>query len=196
MSRPPRRARIRRSRIKSVRTRPAPADALPPDEMAYEPSAAPGAYPAVSHQGVSTRPAPADALPPDEMAYEPSAAPRTYPAVSPGVVPWEITHDVLRDRTGLKLHLVNEVKASADMTVKTESRLEVWADNRHPAHTTALGQHFRTITRTDGTINIDTAASVRSTEDAIHVAIDLDVRLNGLPHHQRRWVETFKRELL
>ena len=41
----------------------------------------------------------------------------------------------------------------------------------------------------------DTSANVRSTEDAIHVALDLDVRLNGLPHHQRRWVETFKRAL-
>ena len=145
---------------------------------------------------VPTRPAPAGELPPDEMTYEPSAAPRTYPEVSPRVVPWEITHDVMRDRTGLKLYRLDEVNASADMTVKTESRLEVWADNRNPAATTAIGQHFRTITRADGTINIDTSANVRSTEDAIHVALDLDVRLNGLSHHQRRWVETFKRELL
>ena len=146
--------------------------------------------------GVPIRESPAGELPPDEMAYEPSAAPRTYPEVSPGVVPWEITHDVMRDRTGLRLHLVNESKPSADMTLKLESRLEVWADNRNPADTTAIGQHFRTITRSDGTINIDTSANVRSTEGAIHVAIDLNVRLNGLPHHQRRWVETFKRELL
>ena len=165
--------------------------------MAYEPSAAPRTYPEVSPRVVSTRPAPADALPPDEMDYEPSAAPRTYPEVSPREVPWEITHDVLRDRTGLRLHLVNEVKASRRHDrASTESRLEVWADNRHPAKTTAIGQHFRTITRADGTINIDTSANVRSTEDHIHVALDLDVRLNGLPHHQRRWVETFRRELL
>ena len=177
-------------------SRQAPADELPPDEMAYEPSSAPRMHPEDSARVVSTREAPAGALPPDEMAYEPSAAPRRYPEVSPREVPWEITHDVLRDRTGLRLHLANEVKASADMTVKTESRLEVWADNRNPANTTALGQHFRTITRTDGTINIDTSANVRSTEDNIHVALDLDVRFNGLSHHQRRWVETFKRKLL
>ena len=82
------------------------------------------------------------------------------------------------------------------MPAKSGSRLAVRADNRHPADTTATGQHFRTITPSDGTINIDTSATIRSTEDAIHVAIDLDVRLNGLPHHQKRWVETFKRELL
>lgn len=169
---------------------------LPPDEMEVEPSAAPRTYPEDSARVVPGREAPAGPLPPDEMEYEPSAAPRTYPEVSPRIVPWEITHDVMRDRTGLKLYRLDEVKASADMTVRTESRLEVWADNRNPAATTAIGQHFRTITRADGTINIDTSANVRSTKDAIHVALDLDVRLNGLPHHQRRWVETFKRRLL
>ena len=145
---------------------------------------------------VPTRHAPAGELPPDEMAYESSAAPRTYPEASPRVVPWEITQDMLRDRTGLRLHLVGESRASADMTVKTESRLEVWANNRNPADTTAIGQHFRTITRTDSVINVDTSANVRSTQDAFHVSIDLNVRINGLPHHQRRWVESFKRELL
>ena len=121
-----------------------------------------------------------------------------------------------QDGTGFRLHHLDEVRYSDDMTVKTESplgvwagyrnsaeivvtsesHLEVWADNRNPANTTAAGQHVRTITRTDGTINIDTSAKVRSTHDAIHVALDLEVRLNGLPHHQKRWVETFKRELL
>ena len=67
---------------------------------------------------------------------------------------------------------------------------------RNPADTSAIGQHFRTITRTDSVINVDTSANVRSTQDSFHVSIDLDVRINGLPHHQRRWVETFKRELL
>ena len=116
---------------------------------------------------VPTRDAPAGELPPDEMAYEPSAAPRTYPEASPREIPWEITQDMMRDRTGLRLHLVGESRASADMTVKMESRLEVWANNRNPADTTAIGQHFRTITRTDSVINVDTSANVRSTQDAI-----------------------------
>ena len=145
---------------------------------------------------VPTRDAPIGELPPDEMEYEPSASPRKYPEASPREVPWEIAHDMLRDRTGLRLHTVNEDRASADMNVRTEAKLEVWANNRDPADTTAIGQHLRTITRTDGVINVDTSANVRSTEDAIHVSIDLDVRINGLPHLQRRWVESFRRELL
>ncbi len=72
-----------------------------------------------------------------------------------------------QDSTGFKLHHLDEFRYSEDMVVKvqpclgvwagyrihaeivvtSESHLEVWADNRHPAHTTAIGQHFRTITR-------------------------------------------------
>ena len=66
---------------------------------------------------------------------------------------------------------------------------------RNPADTSAIGQHFKTITRTDSVVNVDTSANVRSTQDTLHVSIDLNVRLNGL-HHQRRWVKSFKRELL
>ena len=145
---------------------------------------------------VPTRAASEGQVPPDEMEYESSANPRVYPQASPDVVPWEISQDMLRDRTGLKLHLVNETRSSKDMTVKMETLLEVWADNRNPANTSGIGRHLRTITRQDGVINVDTSANVRSTEDAIHMTIDLDVRINGLPHHQRRWVESFKRELL
>ena len=82
------------------------------------------------------------------------------------------------------------------MIVETGFRLEVRADNRNPANTTAIGQHFRAITRTDSVINVDTSANVRSTQDTIQVSIDLNVRINGLPHHQRRWLESFNRELL
>lgn len=145
---------------------------------------------------VPTRHAPEGELPPDEMEYESSSDPVKYPEVSSDVIPWEIAHDMLRDRTGLRLHRIDENKASSDIKVTLESKLEVWADNRNPAETEAIGEHFRTITRTDGVINVDTRARVLSTEDAINVSIDLDVRVDGLPHHQRRWVESFKRELL
>ena len=145
---------------------------------------------------VPTRHAPDGELPPDEMEYEPSTEPVKYPAASRDVIPWEIAHDMLRDRTGLRLHRIDENRASSDITVKLESKLEVWADNRNPSDTTAIGQHLRTITRKDGVINVDTCAKVQSTEELINVTIDLDVRVDGLPRHNRRWVESFKRELL
>ena len=75
--------------------------------------------------------------------------------------------------------------------MKTEPSLGVWAGYRNPAATTAISQQFRTITRSDGVINVDTSATTHSARDAFHMAIDL----NSLPHQQRR-VESFKREWL
>ncbi len=78
-----------------------------------------------------------------------------------------------------------------------------WSPGWRCGPTTAIPQTLRPSantsapsTRTDSVINVDTSANVRSTQDAIHVSIDLNVRINGLPHHQRRWVESFQRELL
>ena len=135
-------------------------------------------------------------MPLNEIVFQTSTNPRLYPQCSPDEIPWEITHDMLRDRTGLKLRLVNENPVNKDMMVKMENTLEVWTNNREPEKTSAIGKHLRTITRIDGVINVDTCSNVRSTKDSIHVTIDLDVRINGLPHHQRKWVQSFKRELL
>jgi hypothetical protein len=38
--------------------------------------------------------------------------------------------------------------------------------------------------------------SVRSTETAFHVTVEIDVATAGLPHHQQRWSRTYPRHLL
>ncbi len=83
----------------------------------------------------------------------------------------------------------------ATSTGRTDSYLEVWTDNRHPANTIGNTDLQRVLWPDYGK-PADTSANVRSTQDAIHVSIDLDVRFNGLPHHQHRWVESFQRGLL
>ena len=60
----------------------------------------------------------------------------------------------------------------------------------------ASGKHHRRIVRNDGEITVDTCCRFQSTETAFHVTIDLHITVNGLPHHQRRWVRTFPRALL
>ncbi len=77
----------------------------------------------------------------------------------------------------------------------TESQREMQAGNRNPATSTGRADSYLEVWA-DSRNPVDTTANVRSTHDTIHVAIDLDVRLNGLTHHQRWWLETFKGELL
>jgi hypothetical protein len=99
-----------------------------------------------------------------------------------------VVHDLLNDRTGLKTYTGGSTSNYA--------KLEVWASNRNPAEVVATGKHNRRIVRSDGVITVDTCCTLRSTETAFHVTIDLYITVNDLPHHQKRWMRTFPRVLL
>ena len=135
-------------------------------------------------------------LPANEAQFEPLRAETDVYQVSPDVRPWEIVHDILGDRTGLRTHTRGTSLVSSATKVETDAQLEVWAHNRDSADVAASGKHHRRIMRNDGEITVDTCCRFRSTETAFHVTIDLHITINGLPHHQRRWVRTFPRALL
>lgn len=92
---------------------------------------------------------------------------------------WQIVEDVLNDRVCLKLY-----------------SLELWASNRNPAEVSATGKHSRHFSRPGMEVHVETNTTLRSTEEAFHLAIELHVTLNGFPHFQRRWVRSFPRILL
>ena len=135
-------------------------------------------------------------LPANEAQFEPSHTETDVYQVSPDVRPWEIVHDILGDRTGLRTHTHGASLVSSATKVETGAQLEVWAHNRDPADVAASGKHHRRIVRHDGEITVDTCCRFQSTETAFHVTIDLHITVNGLPHHQRQWVRTFPRALL
>jgi len=43
---------------------------------------------------------------------------------------------------------------------------------------------------------VDSICNLRSTVDAFHCTIDLNITVDDLPHAQRRWVQSFPRQLL
>jgi len=114
----------------------------------------------------------------------------------PDVVPWEIVTDLLNDRSGLRLDFTFKARAGKSMEVTTQNKFESWASNRDPSDVVVTGKHLRKIARLDGVTTVDTCCTIRSTETAFHVTVDLEIEVNGLPHFQKRWVESFKRELM
>ena len=135
-------------------------------------------------------------LPANEAQFDPLRAGIDVYRFSPDIRPWEIVHDILGDRTGLRTHTHGTSLVNSGTEVKTDAQLEVWARNRDPADVAAVGKHHRRIVHNDGEITVDTCCRFRSTETAFHVTIDLHIAVNGLPHHQQRWVRTFPRILL
>jgi putative CocE/NonD family hydrolase len=134
-------------------------------------------------------------FPPDELDLPPAQEPEPY-ALAPDEPVWQIVRDVMNQRTALKMLQRKTQNSHAGMEVTNERDLEIWASAREPAEVSARGRHWRRIVRRDGTMIIDSMCSVRSTVDAFHCTIDLSVTVNELPHYQRRWVESFPRQLL
>jgi putative CocE/NonD family hydrolase len=144
---------------------------------------------------VPLRQAPAGELPGDEAQFAVGDEVEVY-SLAPDEPPWEIVQDVLGDRTGLNTRERKVVRVSADMEVANQRVLEVWASNREPADVVATSKHSRRIVRRDGTTCVDSCCILKSTEEAFHITIDLSIKVNDLPHHQQRWVQSFPRELL
>ncbi|MBM4438267.1 MAG: CocE/NonD family hydrolase [Actinobacteria bacterium] len=136
------------------------------------------------------------ALPPHELGFAPSDMPAAAYQLGPDEPPWEIATDVLADRTALRTLTRQASRPSPTREVTLTSQLTVAASNRDPADVIASSRHARRIAGPFGDTTVDTACTVRSTRDAFHVTLELDIKVNGLPHHQRRWVRSFPRVLL
>lgn len=127
-------------------------------------------------------------MPPDEITFYPARQPKDHYQAQPDEVPWEITPDMLGDRTGLRMNVRGQSNPNQGTRVSLVQQLQVWAHNNNPADVSANGKHFYTVTRSDGVIDVWASSNVHSTLDSFHVYIDLEVKINGMPHFQRRWV--------
>ena len=132
----------------------------------------------------------------DEVAFTPSRATVQPYRLGPQEPVWETVQDVMGDRTGVRLRTRGTSRVNEQTEVTNDQQLTLWANNRDPADVSGIGKRFRKIVRTDGETVVDSVYAIRSTDQAFHVTIDLNVTVNGLPHFQKRWVKTFERVLL
>ena len=130
----------------------------------------------------------------DEIAFAPGSAVDPY-ALGPQEPVWQLIDDVMGQRKGLKTQTRDMFQTDV-AEVESERLLEIWASAADPADVSAVGKHFRRIARRDGETRVDAVCSLRSTETAFHLTIQLSVKINELPHFQRHWTRTFRRELL
>jgi len=132
----------------------------------------------------------------NEREFAPSPASVSVYRLSASEPPWEIVHDVLGDRVGLKMRTRSMTRANPNTDITHEASLEVWASNRNPADVVATSKHHRRIVRADGVTTVDTHCCLRSVDTTFHLMIDLNVAINGALHFQRRWMRSFPRALL
>ncbi len=70
------------------------------------------------------------------------------------------------------------------------------ANSRDPAHASIMGIHKFVLEREDGVTEVVGESSIRATETAFHIIINLNVTRNGKPFFHKEWTATEPRRLL
>ncbi len=109
---------------------------------------------------------------------------------------WEVVHDVLTGRARVHLHEVADLRVNPTTVVRRDYSMTAEVDRSDPATASARGRHVSTITRPNGVIQGSSDVAVQATATHFHVTIDLELQVNGKPHHTRSWTESIPRVLL
>ena len=140
-----------------------------------------------------TVPADGSAAPP-EFLPSPVSMQRHSERIAPPV--WEAVQDVLRGRAQVRIREAHDDRINDTTTVRREYSLVADCDPRDPASASARGRHLSRITRPTTITEGSSDVHVQATATHFHVTIDLELRVNGTPHHAKRWLESVPRVML
>jgi hypothetical protein len=137
-------------------------------------------------------PAPSTAPP----AFRPSPSqPAAYGARAEAP-PWQVTWDVLGNRVGVNIETCFQSVLNARVELTREARMRSYVSLRDPADVGITGyQRMRRLTP-DMDMDVQARMHMRSTVDAFHLTVELDVKVDGLSHFTRRWLKSAPRRLL
>lgn len=81
-------------------------------------------------------------------------------------------------------------------TFSSEQTFRCSAESRNPAQASIVGLHKYMLQREDGVIEISAESTIRATETAFHILINLNVTRNNMPFFHKQWTATEPRKLL
>lgn len=129
-------------------------------------------------------------------AYEEATPAGTnYPART-DKPPWRVVWDVLNNRAGIEIEMEGRSRPHPNVELMSETHMHTSVSLLNPADVGATGiSRVRRITP-DMDIDVTGRMNIRSTVEAFHLTVGLDVKVDGLPHFSRRWTKTAPRVLL
>jgi putative CocE/NonD family hydrolase len=129
-------------------------------------------------------------------AFAPSRAPQRIYDVKVDSPPWQVTWDLLANRIGVRVDQRSRVRLNAGAEIENESRMRGYVSVRDPADVGISGYQRKRRLTPDMEVDVQARMQLRSTVDAFHLTVDLEVNLDGLRHFNRRWVKSVPRRLL
>lgn len=81
-------------------------------------------------------------------------------------------------------------------TLLSDHSFRCTANTRNPGQAVIVGQHMFGMKREDGEYKVHAESTIRATESAFHITINLHVTRNGKTFFQKQWLATEPRKLL
>jgi hypothetical protein len=131
---------------------------------------------------------------PPRFAPSPAGVSRHADAVHPPT--WQVTCDVLTGRATSTVEYQTGFRVGPSTVIEREFASVCAVDPADPAHASARGRHVCRVVRPSAVTQGRAETVIQATADHFHVTIDLEVRVNGSLHHQRRWAESVPRHWL
>ncbi len=131
-------------------------------------------------------------------ALGPPPSPRATARVSAvGVPRWDVVTDELRRETTVALGWGSRTEVRDRPIVFTSTAtFEAKASKFHPARASVSGRQTLVLDDAGSITEVRAAAAIHSTEDALHVDVELEVDRAGIPFLRRSWSESIPRLLL
>jgi uncharacterized protein len=123
-------------------------------------------------------------------SFEPTAETQSEPPV------WRVTRDHLAATTEVFLRTAGHTRVSDELAFNSSHEATASVFERNPARATIRGFSRVELYWPQRVIDACARGQIESTEDAFHVTINLEIKMDGLPYASRRWVQTFPRPLL
>jgi uncharacterized protein len=109
---------------------------------------------------------------------------------------WRVTHDYVAGTAEVHIRTGGRTRLDDGTEIIRSSDASAMASQRDPARATMRGLNQVTLRWLDRTIDARARGQIESTADALHVTIQLDITMNGVPYHSQRWVRSIPRNLL
>jgi hypothetical protein len=109
---------------------------------------------------------------------------------------WRVTHDHIAGTAEVRIGTAGRSRLDGGVEVVRSSDATAIASQRDPARATMRGLNQVTLRWPDRTIDTRARGQIESTAEALHVTIQLDITMDGVPYHSRRWAKSIPRRLL
>ncbi len=109
---------------------------------------------------------------------------------------WRVTRDYMENKTEVHLQRSGYVRVSDTLTYTSSAEATTSVFEKNPARATIRGLSQVTLHWPEREINTRARGQIESDEHNFHVTIQLDITMDGVPFHQRRWLKSIPRQLL